>query len=88
MYKIEIIPDLESTLNKLEKKNNHTYQIILKKIVEISEKPNRYKNLRNPLNHLKRIHINKNFVLTFQVNEHKKIVKFIEFNHHDNIYKS
>ena len=61
--------------------------IIEKKIKEILQSPYHYKNLRKPLQDLKRVHIEKSFVLTFSVDEENKLIIFEDFDHHDNIYK-
>lgn len=49
---------------------------------------NHYKNLRNPLQHLKRVHIMSSFVLTFRYIESEDKIIFYDFDHHDNIYKN
>lgn len=68
------------------KKNRNQYELIMKKVEEIIENPQHYKNLRKPLQHLKRVHIDKHFVLTFSINENNKIVTLEDFHHHDKIY--
>lgn len=72
---------------KLAKKNQKQVDAILKKVDEILEDPHRFKNLRRPLNHWKRVHIDKHFVLTFSVDEDSKTVILEDYDHHDNIYK-
>ncbi len=87
MRKYEIIPSLQKILNKISKKDNATYEQILKKIEEIinSSDIEHYKNLRYSLKDRKRVHIG-HFVLVFKfVKEEDKII-FLDFNHHDNIY--
>jgi mRNA-degrading endonuclease RelE of RelBE toxin-antitoxin system len=61
MYNIKISPRLDEIIQKLEKKNRKQVEIILKKAGEIAENPHRYKNLRAPLNNLKRVHVDKHF---------------------------
>lgn len=61
--------------------------IILKKAEEIVENPHRYKHLQAPLNNLKRIHIDKHFVLIFSVNEESKTVTLENYAYHDDVYK-
>jgi mRNA-degrading endonuclease RelE of RelBE toxin-antitoxin system len=34
-----------------------------------------------------RVHIGKSFVLTYEIIEGKKIVKFLDYNHHDKVYE-
>ena len=60
---------------------------VYSKIEEIRDNPNRYKNLKSPLHHLKRVHIDKSFVMVFSVDENKKLVIIEDYDHHDNIYK-
>lgn len=61
--------------------------IIAKKVNEIVQNPNRYKNLRKPLQHLKRVHIDRSFVLLFAVNDQEQVVTLVDYDHHDNIYQ-
>ena len=87
MYSIDIKPGLDRILEKMATKDKHKYDIIFKKISEIVQEPHRYKNLKKPLQHLKRVHIDTNFVLTFGIDEESKTVIFYDLDHHDNIYK-
>ena len=86
MYILQIRPSLRKKLEKLGKKNHKQAEIIAKKSEEIIVNPNRYKNLRAPLNNWKRVHIDKHFVLAFSVNEGSKTVILEDYDHHDNIY--
>uniref|UniRef100_A9A6F6 Plasmid stabilization system n=1 Tax=Methanococcus maripaludis (strain C6 / ATCC BAA-1332) TaxID=444158 RepID=A9A6F6_METM6 len=86
MYLTEITEDLDDILSKLSKKDPKKLDIILNKMEEILENPNHYKNLKKPLNNLKRVHIDKNHVLVFAVNENTNTVIFVYFDHHDKIY--
>lgn len=86
MYSLQIDEELLKKLEKLKKKNHKQFEIIFKKIDEIIINPHRYKNLRAPLNNWKRIHIDNHFILTFSVDENKKLVTLEDFDHHDNIY--
>ncbi len=86
MYNLKIRAELDSKFEKLAKKNKKQLEIILNKADEIIQDPHRYKNLRAPMNHLKRVHIDKHFVLVFSVDEDAKIVTLEDYDHHDNIY--
>ncbi len=88
MYYLVIRPELDRKLKKLYKKNRKQYEIIMKKAQEITLNPQHYKNLREPLQNLKRVHIDTSFVLTFSVDEQTKTVILEDFDHHDNIYKT
>ena len=73
----------------LFKKDKKRYVILLKKMEEIlsCDDVTHYKNLRAPLQHLKRIHIDSHFVLVFRFDESTDSILFYDFDHHDNIYK-
>jgi YafQ family addiction module toxin component len=86
LYKVEIKDELSIKLKKLQKKNIVQFNAIFKKAEEIQINPHRYKNLRAPMNHLKRVHIDKHFVLIFSVNEESKTVTLVDYDHHDNVY--
>ena len=62
----------------------------MKKIKEAVECENvkHYKNLRYPLQELKRGHVRGPFVLTFKYLKSEDKIIFYDFDHHDNIYKS
>jgi len=87
MYSLFIKPELDRKLKKLVKKNRKQYEIIMKKSEEILKNPQHYKNLRAPLQHLKRVHVDDHFVLTFYVDENTKTVTLEDFEHHDKIYR-
>ncbi len=88
MYSVGFRKSVEKEFKKLAKKNPKQLEIILKKIEEIRENPHRYKNLRKPLQHLKRVHIDSSFVLVFSIDEEKKMVIIEDYNHHDRIYRT
>ena len=88
MYNYEIIPFLQKILNKLSKKDKSLYEQVLKKIEEIinSLSIEHYKNLRHDLKDKKRIHVG-HFVLVFSFIKSENKIKFLDFDHHDNVYK-
>ncbi len=88
MREIEIKPDLEKVLKKLQKKNKKLYKQVLKKIEEVASAYTieHYKNLRNKMKDYKRVHIG-HFVLIFSHNKTDNSVSFKDFDHHDKVYK-
>ncbi|MFA6420576.1 MAG: addiction module toxin RelE, partial [archaeon] len=76
---------------KLAKKDAEQLEMIKKKVEELTNCDSisiqHYKNLRSPLNYLKRVHILKSFVLTFAVDEKNKTISLEDYDHHDNIYE-
>ena len=87
-YSLAIKPELDKKLSKLIKRNRKQYEIIMKKAAEIVLNPQHYKNLRAPLQHLKEVHIDRHFVLTFSVDENTKTVTLEDFVHHSEIFKN
>ena len=86
MYEIEFSSGLDRKLFKLAKKNRSQLEMIDKKIAEIVKDPFRFKNLRGDMKGAKRVHIDKHFVLVFDVDQDRKVVRFLDFAHHDKIY--
>ena len=85
-YRLQISEELDKYFSKLAKKNKKQLQIIQHKIQQILENPYHFKPLRGDLHGARRVHIDKSFVLTYEVDENKKIVGLLDFDHHDNIY--
>ena len=74
MYALVVRDTVEKIFRKLAKKNPKQLEIIDKKIIEIRQRPQHYKNLISPMQHLKRVHIDKSFVLLFSVDENSKTI--------------
>ena len=87
MYTYELRKSVEKIFFKLAKRNPKQLEIIYDKIREIIQNPHHYKNLRKPLQHLKRVHIDKSFVLTYSVEEIRKVVIIEDYDHHDKVYE-
>jgi len=86
MYVLETKPELDKIFFKLSKKNSKQMKIILKKIEQILENPFHFKPLRGDMHGARRVHIDKSFVLTYDVDEKRKIVTILDYDHHDKIY--
>ncbi len=87
MYKLEIKEDADKIFKKLARKNPKQLSIIGKKIDEIRREPSGYKPLRKPLHGFNRVHIDKHFVLIFEINHKTESIVIWYFDHHDNVYK-
>ena len=88
MYNYEIQPHLKKLLSRLFKKDKNLYKQIIKKIGGVLDSCDveNYKNLRHDMKDRKRVHVG-HFVLVFKfVKEENKII-FVDFDHHDKIYK-
>jgi len=70
---------------RLVRKNKGLQEQIDRKIVQVLESPESYKNLRRPLQRYRRVQIGP-FVMTFRVEG--DIIRFVRIEHHDKIYGS
>ena len=86
MYSLEVRESVDRIFSKLAKKNPKQMRIIDKKIKQVLENPHHFKPLRAPMQHLRRVHIDKSFVLTYSVDEQNEIVIIEDYDHHDNVY--
>ena len=84
-YSLEIAEDLDKTFSKLAKKDKIVFESINKKIPEILKNPYHFKPLRAPMQNKRRVHIG-SFVLIFKIDEERKSIQLLEFNHHDDAY--
>lgn len=87
-YSIEFTKELIRKMEKLQKKNKKAFDIIIKKIREIKQNPQHYKPLRYDMKNLRRVHIEKSFVLTYRIDEYNKKIILEDYEHHDRIYKT
>lgn len=85
-YTIQLDTALETTLDKLKKKDNSLYHRVIRKIIEISKNPELGKPLRNVLKGKRRIHVG-SFVLFYSIDKKNETVTFLEFEHHDKAYR-
>lgn len=85
-FSYEVSKGLDKELVKLQKKNRKQFEIILKKMGEIINDPYHYKPLQHDMKGLRRVHIDKSFVIVFEIVESENKVIFWDFDHHDNIY--
>ncbi len=92
MFEFDLSDELRIKLSKLAKKDKKRVEIINKKIKEIinrdKEDIKHYKNLRYDLSEYKRVHIDEHFVLAFKVDISRNFILFVDFDHHDKIYKN
>ncbi|MFA5763318.1 MAG: addiction module toxin RelE [archaeon] len=82
---------LEKKINKIRIKNKTQALILNKKMQEIilsdTDTIEHYKNLKFPMQNQKRVYIDSSFVLTFEFDQNKDLIIFVDFDHHDKIYK-
>jgi mRNA interferase RelE/StbE/toxin YoeB len=85
-FSVEISERLDKKFDKLAKKNKKQLSIIHKKTEEIRENPHHYKPLGGDKKGTRRVHIDKSFVLTYDIDEKNKVIRLLDYDHHDNIY--
>ena len=73
-------------MKKLKRDNLQLYERLKKKMVEILENPDHHKPLSNILKGKRRAHVG-SFVIMYRMDEEGKKVVFLEFDHHDKVYK-
>ena len=86
LYDLEISDDAEKKFLKLKKKNINQLRIINKKVLQIRESPYHFKPLRGDMHGARRVHIDKSFVLTYEILEKEKTVRILDYDHHDKVY--
>ena len=85
MYGLEIEEEVHKAFKKLSRKDKKQLEAINKKIEQILTDPLQFKQLRHPLEGLRRVHIGP-FVLIYEVRENPKIVRILKYKHHDEAY--
>ncbi|MEK6982844.1 MAG: type II toxin-antitoxin system RelE/ParE family toxin [Candidatus Micrarchaeota archaeon] len=85
LYSFDQSENFSKILLKTQKNDPQLYERIIKKINQILENPHHYKELGNVLKGCCRAHIG-SFVLIFEIHENEKLVCFINFGHHDDVY--
>ena len=85
-YNLEISEKLKRIFEKLKRKDKVSSEILKKKIRLILENPFQFKPLKGNMKGVRRVHIGKSFVLTYEILESEKIVRLLDYEHHDKIY--
>jgi YafQ family addiction module toxin component len=85
-YVLDVSDEADRIFKKLGRKYPKQLEIIDKKIKQILENPHHFKPLRGDMHGARRVHIDGSFVLTYEINEKEKIVRILDYDHHDRIY--
>ncbi len=70
----------------MAKRDRKRLEAVAKKVEEILEDPYEFKPLRTPLKNRRRERIGP-FVLVYAVDEARKVVTLLDFEHHDLVYR-
>ena len=84
-YELEISEKLEKVFNKLKKRDKLRAEMVKRKIKMILENLFIGKPLTSNMAGIRRVHI-KPFVLTYEILESEKIIRLLDYEHHDSIY--
>jgi len=85
-YSLEIGLKADGVFRRMKRKGRQRLNMINRKVEEILQNPSHYKPLRGDLHGARRVHIDGSFVLLFEVDEKNRIVRLLDFGHHDKIY--
>ncbi len=85
-YSLEVAENLDKVFGKLARRDKRTFNTINNKVNEVLENPHHFKPLKAPMQNLRRVHISGSFVLIFKIDEDRKVVQLVEFEHHDKAY--
>ena len=83
---LEVSEHLDSVFFKLSRKDKLQFEILTRKIREILENPNIGEPLRGNMAGQRSVHI-RHFVLTYEILENEKIIRLLDYDHHDMVYR-
>jgi YafQ family addiction module toxin component len=85
LYYLDAKESVYKIFMKLAKKDPRQAEATESKIREILANPHKFKPLRWPMQHMRRVHIG-SFVLVYDIDEARKIVTIRRYAHHDDAY--
>jgi len=86
MYALEVKEGVDRAFHRMAKKDRIRLEAVEKKVQEILEDPHRSKPLRVPMEGKRRAHVGP-FVLVYEIDEERKVVILLDFEHHDAVYR-
>ena len=87
VYELDLAPHVDRRFMRLSKKNRSQLVVIYKKIQQILENPYHFKPLRGDMHGSRRVHVESSFVLVYEIDEPRKTVKVLDYDHHDKIFE-
>ena len=84
-YELITSEHLDKIFLKLSKKDKLQFDILTRKIKEILENPQIGEPLKRNMAGQRSVHV-RNFCLIYEILEIEKIVKLLDYEHHDNVY--
>ncbi len=86
MYSLEVKEGVDRRFRRMAKKDRNRFALVETKVREILEDPHRFKPLRAPMQNKRRVHVGP-FVLVYEIDEERKVVTLLDFEHHDQVYR-
>jgi len=86
MYSLEVKESVDRTFARMAKKDRERLEAVGRKVAEILQDPHRFKPLRAPIQNKRRVHVGP-FVLVYEIDEARKVVILLDFEHHDKVYR-
>lgn len=84
-WSLEVSPEFEDDYRGLCGRDTGLRRRVDKKVAQIVVSPQHYKPLRAPLQGVRRVHIGP-FVLLYEPDEARKVVRLLRLAHHDEAY--
>jgi len=84
-YTLEVSEHLDRIFAKLSKKDKLQFEILTRKTKEILENPQIGEPLTGNMAGQRSVHI-RNFCLIYEILENEKVVKLLDYDHHDVVY--
>ena len=86
-YKLDVLENVERIFQRLSTKDKRSLEIINEKVKHILENPYQFKPLRGNMAGIRRVHIGKSFVLIYEIIESEKLIRILDYDHQDIIFK-
>ena len=85
IYALDVSEKLDRIFSKLAKKDKLQFEILTRKIKEILENPKIGEPLTGNMAGQRSVHV-RNFVLVYEILENQKVVRLLDYDHHDVVY--
>jgi YafQ family addiction module toxin component len=85
-WTLEASAEFERDYRKLCGRDAGFRRAVNKKVEQVLSAPLHYKPLRAPLQGLRRVHVGGSFVLLFEADASRQVVRLIRLAHHDQAY--
>ena len=84
-YTLDVSEHLDRVFFKLSKKDKLQFEILTRKIKEILENPQMGEPLTGNMAGQRSVHV-RNFVIVYEILENEKIIRLLDYDHHDVVY--